>query len=91
MQPATPADDGPVRLVEAPDLDGDGTRELVVASSFFGRELRHAGGPAPSEPQCVYVDALSGKDGHPLWSWHADIAQDRFARIWEPRWWGRGT
>jgi hypothetical protein len=37
-----------------PDLDGDGVREVFAAVLW---------GPAPD----VYVDALSGKDGHTLW------------------------
>ncbi len=41
-------------------------------------------------PERIYVDALSGKDGHPLWWWHRDNATDRSVQVGRPRWWGRG-
>jgi hypothetical protein len=43
-----------------------------------------------SEQGRIYVDALSGKDGHPLWWWRVDFPKSRFARIGTPRWRGRG-
>ena len=38
MSPETAADDGPDHLLEAPDLDGDGVRDLIVVSHFDGRQ-----------------------------------------------------
>ena len=37
MRPETPAADGLAHVAEAPDLDGDGTRELAAVSIFAGR------------------------------------------------------
>jgi hypothetical protein len=90
LQPGSQADDGPVYLAEAPDLDGDGTREIVAVSYFYGRDLLAPGSAGPTDPERVYIDALSGRDGHPLWFWHTEIAGGRFARIWAPQWWGLG-
>ena len=37
---------------------------------------------SPTEPERVYVDALSGKDGRPLWWWHVDIPADQIHVPW---------
>jgi hypothetical protein len=90
MCPDTDENDELAHLGAAPDLDGDGTRDLVAVSLFKGRR------PPPAEPWDiyergrVYVDALSGKDGHPLWSWTREHPTDRSCFTWPLRWWGRG-
>ncbi len=90
MSPETTADDGPDHLLEAPDLDGDGVRDLIVVSHFDGRQPPASRAENRSEPARAYVDALSGRDGRLLWCWHADLAEGKTAHIWPPRWWGRG-
>ncbi len=47
-------------------------------------------GGSPLDRTRVYVDALSGKDGHPLWWWHEDVTDYSVPRLWPPIWWGRG-
>ncbi len=71
-------DDGLAEAVIAPDLDGDGVREVVTVSVC----------KADARP-AIYVDALSGKDGHALWWWKADMPND-LTRIAAPVWWGHG-
>ena len=39
------------------------------------------------EPARVYVDALSGKDGRPLWCWRVDRPSDGSTYVLPPRWW----
>ncbi|HKI33195.1 MAG TPA: protein kinase [Gemmataceae bacterium] len=48
------------QVTVGPDLDGDGKREVFVASVFMSRR----GVERP-----LVVEALSGHDGHPLWRW----------------------
>ncbi len=90
MCPDSDENDELAHLSAAPDLDGDGTQDLVAVSLFKGRR------PPPTEPWDiyelgrVYVDALSGKDGHPLWSWTCEHPRDRSCFTWPLRWWGRG-
>lgn len=82
--------DGVTRLAEAPDLDGDGIRDLVAVSLFADRQA------PPADPRRrfgqgrVCVDALSGKDGRALWFWTRDLPPSHYAFTWAPRWWGRG-
>ena len=38
----------------------------------------------------VYVDMLSGKDGHSFWWWHVELPSGRRTSLWQPCWWGRG-
>jgi hypothetical protein len=90
MRPETKAQDGLDRILDAPDLDGDGVPELVAVSRFDGRNPPASPADRRSEPERVYVDALSGQDGHPLWSWHVDLPEYKFNWIGAPRWWGRG-
>jgi hypothetical protein len=90
MRPMTKADDGLIHIVEAPDLDRDGVRDLVATSMFIGRQPVNAYLGGPSEPERVYVDALSGKDGRPLWWWHVERPIHRWTFAEPPRWWGRG-
>ena len=90
MRPETKAQDGLERVIDAPDLDGDGVHELLALSRFDGRDPPASQSDRRREPERVYVDALSGRDGHPLWSWHQDLAENKFTWIGVPRWWGRG-
>ncbi len=77
-------------LVEAPDLDGDGVHDLVALSRSEGRNPPATRGGPRSEPVQVYADALSGRAGRLLWTWHVDLQHEKYAILWEPRWWGRG-
>ena len=90
MRPDTAATDGLDQIEVAPDLDGDGTRDLIAVSTFEGKSPATAAGAQPEEPERTYVDAISGKDGHPLWWWHVELPVQKFTRIWKPQWWGRG-
>ena len=90
LRPQTPSDDGVAHIVAAPDLDGDGTRDVVAVSVYQGRDPSVSLTVPPDEPHRVYVDALSGKDGRVLWIAHEDLAHARLTRIPAPLWWGRG-
>jgi hypothetical protein len=90
MRPYTYADDGLVHLLGAPDLDGDGTRDLIAVSRYDGRRSNDRIDGVRLEPRRVYVDAVSGRDGHSLWFWHEDLAEDLRTVIDPPCWWGRG-
>jgi hypothetical protein len=89
MIPDTKAGDGVTEIIAAPDLDGDGTRDLVTISLVAGKNPPRSQTP-PADPERVYVDALSGKDGQALWWWSVDLPAEKFTRIWKPLWWGRG-
>jgi outer membrane protein assembly factor BamB len=88
--PYTRADDHLLHLVAAPDLDGDGTRDVVAVSTFDGRRPHLLSQGRPPEPKRIFLDAVSGRDGHPFWWWHADLEEVSSPLIWPPRWWGRG-
>ena len=88
--PENKGDDGLIQVLDAPDIDHDGVRDLVTTSFFLGRYLTTSHNGTPPVPERIYVDALSGKDGHPLWWWFYDNATDRSVRVERPRWWGRG-
>ncbi len=90
MRPENSVGDGLAALIEAPDLDGDGTRDLVAVSRYAGRHPFASPKSDREEPERVYVDALSGKSGRALWWWHTDLAEEKLTWIWAPRWWGRG-
>ncbi len=90
MRPDTVANDGPIEAIAAPDLDGDGTRDLITISLYCGKNLPTAPRALPQEPALAYVDAISGKDGRPLWLWHIELPVRKFTRIWPLHWWGRG-
>jgi outer membrane protein assembly factor BamB len=65
-----------LRVTAGPDLDGDGRREVFVASRYT---------TAPDEDPRVYVEALSGSDGRPLWRWsHPFWGGDRLGPL---SWW----
>ena len=72
MRPDNKAEDGLANVVAAPDLDRDGVLDLVTTSRFIGRDPTSPTQGRPGEPHRIYVDALSGKDGRPLWWWHID-------------------
>ena len=100
MQPETKADDGLVQILDLPDLDGDGSRDMVTVSVFEGRSpsswstlnaaLIAARNKTPDEPVRVFVDAISGKDGHSLWCWHEDSPLPYSVGNSRPMLWGRG-
>jgi tRNA A-37 threonylcarbamoyl transferase component Bud32 len=55
------------RFLAGPDLDGDGVRELFVASLVTL--------PGETDNFSLFVDALSGRDGRTLW-WHEEKLGD---------------
>jgi outer membrane protein assembly factor BamB len=59
----------PLRLLLGPDLDGDGCRELFVASVLAPWR------PGISQSAELYVDALSGADGQSLWWWRQRLTE----------------
>ncbi len=91
MRVETTAEDGMAHIVAAPDLDGDGMRDVITVSQYDGRNPLINWPQEPDEPAAVFVDAFSGKDGRPLWWWCVDLPADRFTRIAAPVWWGRGS
>jgi hypothetical protein len=90
MRPATKADDRIEHIAAAPDLDRDGILDLVLFSRFDGRQPATAPNIGPSAPEAIYVDAISGHDGHPLWWRRFEVEQERVFGIRAPLWWGRG-
>ncbi len=68
------------RIVVGPDLDGDGYRELFVASR-------------DEQMYRVYVDALSGRDGRRLWTYtRTAVSTGPFGGSLLPlRWWQAGS
>ena len=90
MRPDTNSNDGLTDVIAAPDLDGDGTRDLVTVSLFEGKNPAPGSQAPPEAPERVYVDAISGKDGLLLWWWSVDLPENAFTRIWKPQWWSRG-
>ena len=72
------------------DLDHDGTRDLVILSRFNGRQPAGKPNAPPEEPESIYFDAISGRNGHPLW-WHRfEFDQQSVVGIGGPLFWGRG-
>jgi hypothetical protein len=67
-------------FISGPDLDGDGRRELFVAS--VGRDF-----PADN---LLVVEALSGADGRTLWWWSHPVANNSNARVGRLCWWQAG-
>jgi hypothetical protein len=90
MRPENLGQDGLLQILDAPDLDHDGIRDLITSSFFLGRYLTTNHNGTPPIAERIYIDALSGKDGRPLWWWHRDIATDRSLQLARLRWWGRG-
>ena len=56
--------DGLIHLLEGPDLDGDGTKDVVVVWRVDSRAWESSGSDTspgrPAEKSWLYVDALSG-------------------------------
>ena len=79
MRPSsTKSGDNLAQVTVAPDLDGDGVREVVTVTSLEQDKARE-----------FYVDALSGKDGRRLWWWKVDRHR-KPAEVGKPTWWGHG-
>ncbi len=89
MHPESKVIDGIVDVVEAPDLDRDGTRDIATTSRYAGRKPL-AGSTGSIEAQQAYVNAISGKDGRPLWWWRIELPSERSTHLASPLWWGRG-
>jgi serine/threonine protein kinase/outer membrane protein assembly factor BamB len=66
-------------LVVGPDIDGDGHRDLFVASQ--GTFDVHG------TTNLLFIDALSGKDGRLLWSWRP---QSLAGEVGPLQWWQPG-
>lgn len=78
-------------IITGPDLDHDGTRDFIVVSRFEGRvPLMRGSDGNRLEPRQVFLDALSGKDGRKLWSWHLDLGENASPVLGRPFWWSRG-
>jgi hypothetical protein len=91
LRHGTKSFDGLVHALAAHDLDDDGVRDLVTVSIFAGKESSRTWPQTAAEPDRIYVDALSGKDGKALWWWGTDMPTDGvFTRIWRPQLWGYG-
>ena len=88
LRPETSAKDGLAQLVAAPDVDGDGTREVIAISLFDGQDPPAS--PRNPADRRLYVDAMSGRDGRALWVWTCSLPVATFTRIWAPQWWGHG-
>jgi serine/threonine protein kinase len=82
--------DSLVHLLAGPDIDADGTSDLVVVSQFRDPDKKAIAGQTP-EQTWAYVDAVSGKDGRRIWHWRTEI------NFWDTTpngpafWWGRGS
>ncbi len=88
MRPNPGQYDGRTHCLEAPDLDGDGVRDVVFAWCVpISSDTRPSAGDLATG---LYVDALSGKDGHPLWSYHRSASRGGYDEVGAPVWWGRG-
>ena len=91
LRPQTIGKDGLVQIIAGPDLDDDGTRDVVTVSLFVGRNPPASPQPLLEEPRRIYVDALSGRDGRVLWWWKVDGPVMGMTGIGKPAWWGRGS
>jgi hypothetical protein len=65
-----------LRLLPGPDLDGDGRRELFVASLLVPWR------PGFWQPLDLYVDALSGADGRSVWWWRQPLTGPTSGGLW---------
>ena len=80
MRPKTGWPDGLAHVKVGLDLDGDGVRDIVAVSRYDGRNPGTYSMGKPLDRAHVYVDALSGKDGHPLWWWRDDVTDYKDVR-----------
>jgi hypothetical protein len=85
LSPVIQRGDGLFHLIEGPDVDGDGMSD-ILAVSLFGR--REPAVPHPNEQDWIYVDAISARDGHSLWTWRTEV--NVFRGLSAPRWIGKG-
>jgi hypothetical protein len=73
------------RVLVGPDLDGDGFRELFVASHGIASD-------DPSRETRLLVHAVSGRDGSMLWTWAGPPAMRHwYSPIGPLGWWGLGA
>ena len=70
------------------DVDGDGFREVYVAS--FGSSLRESPGYGNYTLRYLYVTCLAGSDGRTLWWWRQRFVDDSSAFIEPLQWWQSG-
>ena len=84
--------DGLIHLLEARDLDADGTRDLIVVSRHSSglRRGQIAYVRQQAEPSRIYVDAVSARTGAKLWHWRTDLNHGDYTPVGAPFWWGRG-
>ena len=80
----------PDQFVLGPDLDGDGQREVFVAS--FARKHSRTGPDQRSVSwHHLFIHALSGKDGRILWAWDRAVPYATHARLGSLVWWQTGS
>ena len=82
--------DSLIHLLAVPDLDADGTRDLIVVSRYSGPRFNESLVGQPREPSRIYVDAVSAKNGQRLWHWRTDLNHGDMTPVGAPFWWGRG-
>ncbi|TXT23003.1 MAG: hypothetical protein FD138_3340 [Planctomycetota bacterium] len=84
----------PEQFTIGPDLDGDGQRELVMASirSEFGPRMASQTASHHYEEYVLYVDCFSGRDGRSLWWQRIPLDFAEYAAltgiVGELLWWG---
>ena len=87
--------DGLLHLLAAPDLDADGTGDLIAVSRFDGRDPYEAAAGLWRVPTRIHVDAVSGKRGHKLWHWQTELKNPDpnadTTPIQPVFWWGQGS
>ena len=83
--------DSLVHLLAGPDLDADGTSDLVVVSRLMNRHSSSTPGGQAARQTLAYVDAVSGKNGRRLWHWRTEINSWDTTPSGPVFWWGRGS
>jgi outer membrane protein assembly factor BamB len=76
------------QVVVGPDINGDGRRDLFVAS--FGQPRREDPGEGNYTHHYLYVTALSGQDGQTLWWWREHLRLGEADGIEPLQWWQTG-